>query len=64
MQWFALVYGLMDGLMGDEANTVKWLARSADQHEWQVLNLAVNPLYGTLRNSARFRAIEKRIGLL
>ncbi len=60
MQWFALVYGQL----GDEQNTVKWLERSADRHEWQVLNLAVSPLYGDIRNSARFRALEKRIGLL
>ena len=59
MQWFALVYGQL----GDEPNTVKWLERSADRHEWQVLNLAVSPLYGNIRNSARFRALEKRIGL-
>jgi tetratricopeptide (TPR) repeat protein len=60
MQWFALVYALM----GDEPNTVKWLGRSADQHEWQVLNLGVSPLYGPMRNSQEFRALEKRIGLL
>jgi serine/threonine protein kinase/Flp pilus assembly protein TadD len=60
MQWFALVYGQL----GDEPNTVKWLERSADRHEWQVLNLAVSPLYGDLHNSAGFRALEKRIGLL
>ena len=59
MQWFALVYAFM----GDEANTVKWLERSADRHEWQVLNIAVSPLYAPMRNSERFRAIEKRIGL-
>jgi TolB-like protein/Flp pilus assembly protein TadD len=60
MQWFALVYALM----GDEPNTVKWLNRSADRHEWQVLNAGVSPLYGPMRNSAGFRALEKRIGLV
>ncbi len=60
MQWFALVYAFL----GDEPNTVKWLGRSADRHEWQVLNMAVNPLYGDIRNSAGFKALEKRIGLL
>jgi tetratricopeptide (TPR) repeat protein len=59
MQWFALVYALM----GDEANTVKWLGRSADRHEWQVLNLAVSPLYGQMRNSPGFHALKKRIRL-
>jgi tetratricopeptide (TPR) repeat protein len=60
MQWFALVYALLD----DEPNTVKWLNRSADNHEWQVLNVAVNPVYAKMRGSAGFQALEKRIGLL
>jgi len=60
MQWFALVYALM----GDQANTVKWLERSADRHEFQVLNVAVHPVYAAMRNSAGFRALEKRIGLI
>jgi hypothetical protein len=60
IQWFALVYGAM----GDEPNTVKWLERSADRHEWQALNLAVNPVFAPMRNSPGFRALEKRMGLL
>jgi TolB-like protein len=60
LQWFALAYGLM----GDEENTVKWLERSADQHEWQALNLAVNPVFAPMRQSTRFHALEKRMGLL
>jgi TolB-like protein/Flp pilus assembly protein TadD len=56
MQWFALVYGAL----GD----VKWLERSADRHEFQALNLAVNPVFASMRNSAGFRALEKRMGLL
>ena len=59
LQWFALVYGVM----GDEANTVKWLQRSAGRHEWQALNLAVNPAFAQVRNSSGFRALEKRMGL-
>jgi tetratricopeptide (TPR) repeat protein len=59
MQWFALVYAFM----GDEPNTVKWLERSADRHEFQALNLAVHPVYAPMRNSARFRALERRMGL-
>jgi eukaryotic-like serine/threonine-protein kinase len=59
MQWFALVYALM----GDEPNTVKWLERSADRREGQVLNIAVSPLYAPMRNAEKFRALEKRIGL-
>jgi TolB-like protein/predicted Zn-dependent protease len=60
MQWFALIYAMLD----DEPNTVKWLNRSADHHEWQVLNIAVNPIYAKMRGSAGFQALEKRIGLL
>jgi TolB-like protein len=58
-QWFAGVYASM----GDEPNTVKWLERLADQHEWAVLNIAVNPAFAAMRNSPRFRALKKRIGL-
>jgi hypothetical protein len=59
MQWFALTCGFM----GDEPNTVKWLERSADLHEWQALNLAVHPVYGSMRNSAGFQALIRRMGL-
>jgi TolB-like protein/tetratricopeptide (TPR) repeat protein len=59
MQWIALAYASMD----DEPNTVKWLERSADRHEFQALNLAVHPAYAHLRNSPQFLALEKRMGL-
>jgi serine/threonine-protein kinase len=57
--WFALVYAFM----GDEPNTVKWLERSADRHEFQALGLAVSPVYAPMRNSPGFRALRKRMGL-
>ncbi len=60
MQWFALVYALL----GDEPNTVKWLNRSADLREWQVLNIGVHPVYASMRSSAGFQALERRMGLL
>ena len=59
MQWFALVYAFM----GDEPNTLKWLQRSADRHEWSALNIAVHPAYAPMRNSPGFRALKKRMGL-
>jgi tetratricopeptide (TPR) repeat protein len=59
MQWFAMVYANM----GDEPNTVKWLQRSADRHEFQVLNIAIHPAYERFRSSPEFRALEKRVGL-
>lgn len=59
LQWFALVYAFL----GDEPNTVKWLQRSADRHEWQTLNLAVHPAYAAMENSPGFRALKKRLGL-
>jgi tetratricopeptide (TPR) repeat protein len=59
MQWFALAYAFM----GDEPNTVTWLERSADRHEWQALNLAVNPIFAPMRGSPGFRALRKRMGL-
>jgi serine/threonine-protein kinase len=59
MHWFALAYALM----GDEANAMKWMERSADRHEWQALSTAVNPVFAPMRNSPEFRALEKRMGL-
>jgi hypothetical protein len=59
MQWIALAYASMD----DEPNTVKWLERSADRHEFQALNMAVHPAYARLRNSPGFLALKKRMGL-
>lgn len=59
MQWFALVYALL----GDEPNTLKWLNRSADRHEFQALNIGVLPVYAGMRNSAGFRALRTRLGL-
>jgi hypothetical protein len=58
-QWLALVYAFM----GDEPNTVRWLNRSAELHEFQVLSIAVNPPFIPMRNSPGFRALLKRIGL-
>jgi adenylate cyclase len=59
MQSFALVYAYFN----DEANTVKWLERSADAREWQALNIAVNPAFKSMEQSAGFRALKKKIGL-
>ena len=59
MEWFALVYALL----GDEPNTVKWLERSADLHEWQALAIAVKPVYAPMENSPGFRALKQRMGL-
>jgi len=59
MQWFASVYAFM----GDEANTIQWLERSADRREWAALNIAINTIYAPMRNSPGFRALERRIGL-
>jgi TolB-like protein len=58
-QGFALAWAAL----GDHAQTVKWLERSADLREFQVLNLAVNPAFATMRNDPPFRALIRRIGL-
>jgi hypothetical protein len=49
--------------MGDEANTLKWLERSADAHEWQALNMAVHPVFAPMRKAPAFRALLHRMGL-
>jgi TolB-like protein/Flp pilus assembly protein TadD len=58
-QWFALAWASL----GDHAQAVKWLERSADLREFQVLNLAVNPAFAEMRNDPPFRALIRRIGL-
>ncbi len=58
-QWFALFYALL----GDETNTVKWLERSAERREMQVLNVAVNPVFRSMQDSPGFHALKKRMGL-
>jgi tetratricopeptide (TPR) repeat protein len=59
LEWFARVYSLL----GDEPNTVKWLARSADMREFQAFSLGVDPIYAPMRNSPGFRALKARMGL-
>jgi len=59
-QWFALAWAYL----GDHAQAVKWLERSADLHELQILNLAVNPAFAELHADPGFRALIKRIGLM
>jgi TolB-like protein/Tfp pilus assembly protein PilF len=59
MEWLALVYAFM----GDEPNTLKWLQRSADLHEFQVLSIAVDPAFAPMRNSPAFHAFQQRMGL-
>jgi adenylate cyclase len=58
-EWLALVYAFM----ADEPNTLKWLQRSADLHEFQALSIAVDPAFAAMRNSTEFLAFEKRLGL-
>ena len=60
MASFALVYANM----GDVKNTVKWLERSADRHEWQALSIAVNSAFQKMQNDPGFIALKKRIHLL
>jgi tetratricopeptide (TPR) repeat protein len=59
LQAFALVYGFL----GDESNALKWLERSADAREWQVLNVAVNPAFRAMEGSAGFHALKRRMAL-
>ena len=59
-QWFAMAWAAL----GDPAQTMTWLERSAHLREFQVLNLAVNPGFAEMRNVPAFRALIKRIGLM
>ena len=58
-QWFALVYAFL----GDRAKTLKWLEKSADQHEWQSLGFAAHPAFVFLHEDPGFLALKKRMGL-
>jgi hypothetical protein len=58
-QWFALVYAFLR----DRANTLKWLEKSADQHEWQSLGFAAHPAFLFLHEDPGFLALKKRMGL-
>jgi tetratricopeptide (TPR) repeat protein len=58
-QWFALAWASL----GDHAQTIKWLERSAALHEFQVLNMAVNPAFAEMRTDPPFRALAAKIGL-
>ena len=57
--WIGSVYAFMS----DNANAVKWLERSADRHEYQILGIGVNPTFATVRNSPGFLILKKRICL-
>jgi ribosomal protein S18 acetylase RimI-like enzyme len=56
---FARAYAFM----GDEPNTVMWLERAADHHEWQVLAIAVDPVFKNMEDSPGFHRLKKRIRL-
>jgi tetratricopeptide (TPR) repeat protein len=49
--------------VGDQGRAMNWLERSADQHEFQILSIAVNPGLKKMRSEPAFRALVKRIGL-
>ena len=56
---FAAVYGFL----GDEENAMKWLDRSAEDHDFSLLYVNDDAAFDRLRHSARFQALLKRIGL-
>lgn len=59
LQGLAQVYGWLN----DEANAVKWLDRSADAREWQLLNVAVNPAFRNMQDTPGFHALKRRMRL-
>jgi len=50
-------------MLGDEANTVKWLERSMDAREGPVMYIRVNPVFANMQNRPAFRALKKRMNL-
>ena len=59
LYWYALAYASLQ----DEPNTLKWLNRSADAHEWQTLFLAVDPSFSWMRDHSGMQQLKRRIGL-
>jgi tetratricopeptide (TPR) repeat protein len=59
LYWFALVYAYL----GDDSNAVKWLERSANEREFQVMQMGVQPPFAFLNNNTGYRALKKRMGL-
>ena len=59
----AFGYAQFYACLGDEATTVKWLGKSADQHESGILAIGVGPVFSRARSGAGFQAVMKRIGL-
>jgi serine/threonine-protein kinase len=58
-QWLGLAWESL----GDHERSLKWLEQSANLHEFQILNVAVNPQFAGLRNNPEFRALVRRVGL-
>jgi serine/threonine-protein kinase len=58
-QWLGLAWESLD----DHERALKWLEQSANLHEFQILNVAVNPQFAELRNNPQFRALVRRMGL-
>jgi len=59
LQGLALTYGWLN----DEPGALKWLERSADAREWQVLNVAVNPAFRKMEDTPGFHRLKKRMRL-
>jgi len=59
----AVSFPAVYGFLGDEDNAMKWLERSADDHDFSLLYVKVTPAFDRLHNSPRFHALLKRVGL-
>jgi Tfp pilus assembly protein PilF len=49
--------------MGEKDLTLTWLEKAYDEHDSGLVSLGVDPLYGSVRSDARFRALLKRLKL-
>lgn len=58
-QGLALTYGWLN----NEPEALKWLRRSADAREWQVLNVGVNPAFRNMEDTPGFHELKKRLRL-
>ncbi|MFW6089638.1 MAG: protein kinase domain-containing protein [Gemmatimonadota bacterium] len=58
----AIVIAVVHIGLGDEDEAMRWLERSYENREWQLVFLPNEPLFDPLRNDPRFRRLLERVG--
>ena len=59
---FEIAYDL--ALIGDRVGAIQWLERAANEPDWFLMWIHLEPDFAELRGDPRFVALERRLGLL